>query len=164
MLCPIQAWGWGQRHLTGSWGATDPAATRGKSPLPLSPRSLCSGTLVDCLCSKEWRGGGQGWKGGVCFPRCPLMLGLMKQERYSPNTCVLRASPHPEDKFAEHPSRACTELLCCSDFKQTSEEPRLPQNVSANTRLNIFILSVLVAFQFIIVLLVSLHKSTMHLY
>lgn len=67
-------------------------------------------------------------------------------------------------QFAQHLSHVCTEVLLWDDLRQTPEEYLLTQNGSVNTRLKVFILSVLVAFQSIRVLLVSLHKSTMHLY
>lgn len=51
-----------------------------------------------------------------------------------------------------------------NDSDRLQRNTAFREKVSVNTLLEIFILNISVAFQFIIVLLVSLHKSAMHLY
>lgn len=54
--------------------------------------------------------------------------------------------------------------LFYNDSNRDQRNTAFHEKVSVNTLLKIFILNISVAFQFIIVLLVSLHKSAMHLY
>lgn len=113
-------------------------------------------------CKERWPVGAQ-----PCPSPCPTLCGtphIPTSPSMEPfgGSCVLGACSRPEDKLAQGSDCSPFKLRLCviTIHIETSEK----QNDSVNTLLKIFILHLSVAVQFITVLLVSLHKSAMHLY
>lgn len=158
------------RHLTWSWDKTahiqmpPDISCHSLHPLGVPIPGPCSRKIPGGLFLLKWRVGGGEWKGGGQLSQTPTHVGVDEARTlFSKHLCSVSIPTTWRS--------ICTTLLPCLHWDLSlgwsqTDFRRIPPytNVSVNTQLKIFILSVSVAFRSIRVLLVSLHKSTMHLY